>query len=149
MKLSKEHGDKEHKHKRKNCSMTIMIRERISRRGRGCNSLNYFGDWGCIIMMIRILGKNVKACMEGESVVDECYRPLFAEEEGGDGSDAFGPGGDKFGEEVEDGELGVEGSEKWGPLTTECDGDVSQRRRPDAAVRLKCASTCTRKVVDG
>ncbi|RYR00287.1 hypothetical protein HN51_049649 [Arachis hypogaea] len=46
--------------------------------------------------------------MEGESAADECYRPLSAEEEGGDGSNAFGPGGDEFGDEVEDGELGVE-----------------------------------------
>ncbi|RYR25227.1 hypothetical protein Ahy_B02g058877 [Arachis hypogaea] len=46
--------------------------------------------------------------MEEESVADECYRPLSAEEEGGDGSDAFGPGGDEFGDEFEDGELGVE-----------------------------------------
>ncbi|XLT35062.1 hypothetical protein HN873_066354 [Arachis hypogaea] len=46
--------------------------------------------------------------MEGESAADECYRPLSAEEEGGDGSDAFGPGGDKFGDDVEDGKLGVE-----------------------------------------
>ncbi|RYR47030.1 hypothetical protein Ahy_A07g032936 [Arachis hypogaea] len=154
--------------------------------------------------------------MEGESVTDECYRLLSDEEEGGIGSDAFGPGGDKFGDEVEDGELGVESDahenfgnnffdkweeravdgiaelgcinfkeitakeimichfldrsvvflfyslyakmngftvrknkirqnvrneitqqefvEKWGPLTAACDGNVSQRRRPDAVV---------------
>ncbi|XLT01154.1 hypothetical protein HN51_050505 [Arachis hypogaea] len=46
--------------------------------------------------------------MEGESAVDECYRSLSAEEEGGNGSDAFDPGGDEFGDDVEDGELGVE-----------------------------------------
>ncbi|RYR31976.1 hypothetical protein Ahy_B01g056956 [Arachis hypogaea] len=49
-----------------------------------------------------------KDCIEGESTADECYRLLSDEEGGGDGSDAFGPGGDEFGDDVDDGELGVE-----------------------------------------
>ncbi|XP_016192657.1 protein FAR1-RELATED SEQUENCE 5-like [Arachis ipaensis] len=47
-------------------------------------------------------------CIEGESAAEECYRPLSAEEKGGNGSNAFGPGGNEFSDEVEDGELGVE-----------------------------------------
>ncbi|XLS57147.1 hypothetical protein HN51_006902, partial [Arachis hypogaea] len=77
-------------------------------------------------------------CMEEESAADECYRPLSAEEKGGDGTDAFGPGGDEFGDEVDDGELGVksDAEENFGDSFF----DNWEERALDGVAELRCVN---------